>query len=117
MKITESKFLFVAQGLPPLPDEASPEAKDATEKKEDTSSRKQKSDEKETKVKSTSLSFSSSGAASSESLRGSAKKRKAVGDGLDGLLAKENAEKKQKQKSRAKKAKTGVLLSFTDDDR
>ncbi|KAL5485793.1 hypothetical protein ACEPAI_6835 [Sanghuangporus weigelae] len=102
------------QGLPPL--SATLKAEKSAEKN-DSSTSKEKSDERETKSKSSSLSFSSSGATSTT--RGSTKKRKVVGDGLDDLLSKEakaKVKKKGKQSSKAKKAKTGTLLSFGEDD-
>ena len=64
--------------------------------------------------RSTSLSFSSAGATPAP--RGFAKKRKTVGDDPDELLSKESKKKKGKQTSKAKKAKTGALLSFGNDD-
>ena len=102
--------IFLEQGLPPLPDTSKDRANQVHDEKASSSNEKPVAESR-----STSLSFSSSGPAP----RGFAKKRKTVGDDLDDLLSKESkakTEKKGKQSSKAKKAKTGALLSFGDDD-
>lgn len=99
--------IFLEQGLPPLPDTSKDQENQVHDEKAGSSNEKPVAESR-----STSLSFSSSGPAP----RGFAKKRKTVGDDLDELLSKESKKKKGKQTSKAKKAKTGALLSFGDDD-
>lgn len=57
------------------------------------------------------LSFSSGGPSAAKS---GSKKRKAVGDGLEGLVKEKEA--KGKKNSKAKKVKSGALLSFGDGE-
>ncbi|EJD06641.1 uncharacterized protein FOMMEDRAFT_165381 [Fomitiporia mediterranea MF3/22] len=102
-----------AQGLAPLPDGSTDRKdEDELEKTSGTSADKQKQCGKESNAKS-SLSFSSTGASNAKSY---AKKRKVIGDGPDDVLEKQKTHKKVKQGSKAKKTKSGALLSFGDDD-
>ncbi|KAI5119114.1 hypothetical protein M0805_007861 [Coniferiporia weirii] len=102
-----------AKGLPPIPDEPQGREGDSTEEANRGLKEKAKSTEKDSS-KSASLSFSSSGASSS--VRSAGKKRKTVGDDQDDIANREKADKKTKKTSKIKKAKTGTLLSFGDEN-